>query len=285
MVNSLIEANENINVPARTQVPIISYILLFFATVFGAYGVSQILNIFSLFSSTIINYIVVTFKIKDQFSMLIVGLIFLILSLIILRTSNKFIEWANQLKQRFKITNNFESFKFYNLKVVPTEHIVNHMIKERGCKFYEDTDNDGFGIFCPYIPITASFIDKIKVRNKTFSLGTTIMVLIFINLIIILPLFLIRDTYIDINIASWIWYILLILILLILYDSNILPMWSLVIVYMLHTILGYIIAPEALNIITIAIPGFFIFFGITIIIYIFKSEYCEKESNWWCDRL
>jgi hypothetical protein len=277
--------SDGITVPAKTKIPLISVLLIILATTFGTFGISNILTVFQSFTYSITMYIKEAFSWEEQYAYLIVGILFVVFAAVILKTSSKFTEWANQIKFFFGRNIEKQPLNYYNMKVIPTEYIVDHLVTNRGCEVYEDPDGRGFGVYCPNHPLSEGISDIIRGKRGMFSKGTTIGILVFVNLILIFPPLAIREGVSDVTLTPWVWYGLLVIILLMLYDTNLLPMWAIVFVYMMHVLIAAVIAPEILLIVRVAVPGFVIFFGITLILYIFKSEHCEKETNWWCDRL
>lgn len=275
----------DVNVPSKTHVPVVSVILVMLGTTFGAFGIAQIMSVFSSFSSAITNYITSKLEWNSLVSGVVVGIIFLVFAVVVFYFSSKSKEWSNRFKDVMASNIDRQPKNFYAMSTIPTEYIINHMVEKRNCKSVEDPDGKGFAIYCSDYPTSPYTRAVIRGEEDRFSKGTKIAVIIFINIAILIPAIMIYEGSMDIIYGPWAWYVFLIVGILVFYESELLPMWSLVLMYVIHMLITIIVSPEILVVVKIAVPGAIILFGFTLILYIFKYPHCEKEKNWWCDRL
>lgn len=271
-----------VNVPARSHVPVISVILISLGTTFGAFGIAQVMGFFSSITSGVTTYLTQSLSWNPQWSSVVIGIVFLVMSAVAFKSSSKFKEWSNHVKSVMVPNVDMTPENFYALEVVPSKYLINHMVKYRGCKKIPNKSGKGVTITCP--SVSEESLKKIS-EHESLANGTRLAIILFLNIVVILPLIMIRNGSMDLQYGPWVWYVFLVIMLAIFYEAMILPMWALVIMYILHTLIAMIVAPEILSIVSIAVPGAIIFFGISLVLYMFKTEQCKKETNWWCDRL
>lgn len=271
-------------VPVKKHIPIASVFLVTFGSIFGSFAISQFAGLIGSFSTGLTSYLVEITNWDSYVAQAVLGIILLIMAVVIFKAAGKVMEWSNKVKSIIESRIDKSPDSFVLLNIVPPAMLIKEF-ENRGCKKVIDPDGQGFGIYCQNYPYTKEMYESLKGSGNAFSIGSQLTIILFLNVCVLLPLIFIREGTLDLVIGPWIWYIFMIIVLLIFLEANLLPLWVCVISYSIHILIAMIFVPEVLLIVNIAFPGAIIFFGLALILYLFKSEQCLQETNWWCDRL